>query len=257
MSCPPVPPARPAALRSVGCLLDLDEGWDDAVPAAERALAQRVLTVGGSHVPAGPWDAQPVPGDPPVLILDGLLWRETVLTGPAAGELLGPGDVIVTRRRDDDATAIRWRALTPMRFAHLGPRFSLAAQRWPGLNDELRDRLVARSERQARHVATLQLQRVEDRVLVTLTELAGRFGRVRPDGVQLTVGLTHAMLGQVVGARRSTVTLALGALREQGLVTPCAGGWVLSPTGAPGRDVPTLLHVVAASDAALRTAALA
>jgi DNA-binding transcriptional ArsR family regulator len=51
-----------------------------------------------------------------------------------------------------------------------------------------------------------------------LWHFADRWGSVRPDGVALRLNVTHAMLASIVAAERPTVTLALGALRERGLV---------------------------------------
>ena len=53
--------------------------------------------------------------------------------------------------------------------------------------------------------------------------MARRWGTVGPDGVLLEFeGLTHEMLGRLIGAKRATVTMAVieleerGALRRQG-----------------------------------------
>jgi CRP/FNR family transcriptional regulator len=62
------------------------------------------------------------------------------------------------------------------------------------------------------------LRTVEERVLVVLWHFADRWGSVRPDGIALRLDITHAMLASIVAAERPTVTLALGALRERGLV---------------------------------------
>jgi hypothetical protein len=62
-----------------------------------------------------------------------------------------------------------------------------------------------------------------------LWQLSERFGRVGADGVWLNVRLTHQLLGQLVGAQRPTVTLALRALTEAGdLRRRDDGTWLLS-----------------------------
>jgi hypothetical protein len=53
-----------------------------------------------------------------------------------------------------------------------------------------------------------------------------------PDGVALPMTLSHRLLGQLVGARRPTVSTALGELAREGeLERRDDGTWLL--TGAP------------------------
>jgi CRP-like cAMP-binding protein len=62
--------------------------------------------------------------------------------------------------------------------------------------------------------------------------LAESWGLVTPTGTVLPIALTHAALGGLIGARRPTVTLALGNLSASGLVRREPRGWLLlgSPT---------------------------
>ena len=66
-----------------------------------------------------------------------------------------------------------------------------------------------------------------------LWHLAARWGRVRSDGTVLRVRLTHAVLADLVAARRPTVTTALSDLARRGLVKTDGETWVLSGE-APG-----------------------
>ena len=76
----------------------------------------------------------------------------------------------------------------------------------------LLDRLSERSERLAITQAISQLRRVDRRLLTLFWHLAERWGRVGTDGVVVPLALTHRMLGQLVGARRPTVSSALREL---------------------------------------------
>jgi CRP-like cAMP-binding protein len=81
---------------------------------------------------------------------------------------------------------------------------------------------------------------VELRVHALLWHLADRFGRVTPDGVHLPVPLTHRTIGSLVGARRPTVTLAVGELERAGTVhRDGLGGWLLRPATSELRDPAT------------------
>ena len=100
----------------------------------------------------------------------------------------------------------------------------------------LLERCAARARRLAVLQTISQLNRVDRRVLTVLWHLAERWGRVTPNGVVLPLALSHRMLGQLVGARRPTVSTALAELVRSGEVArgEC-GTWVLTsgPVGAP------------------------
>jgi CRP/FNR family transcriptional regulator, cyclic AMP receptor protein len=52
---------------------------------------------------------------------------------------------------------------------------------------------------------------------------------VTADGVVLRLRLTHELLGQLVGAKRPTVSLALKELEARGSIhRPAEGGWLLA-----------------------------
>jgi hypothetical protein len=76
-------------------------------------------------------------------------------------------------------------------------------------------------------MAICQLPRVEQRVLALLWHLAERFGRMAPDGVVLDLRLKHRLIGELVGAQRPTISLALATLLEEGLVRRRPGGALL------------------------------
>ena len=60
-----------------------------------------------------------------------------------------------------------------------------------------------------------RLTRVERRLKALFWHLAERWGRVSGDGVIVPLALTHRILGQLVGARRPTVSTALSELAER------------------------------------------
>jgi DNA-binding transcriptional ArsR family regulator len=73
------------------------------------------------------------------------------------------------------------------------------------------------------------MTRVDQRLLLLFWHFAERWGRVRPEGVVVQLPLTHETLGALIGARRPSVTSALSALAEQGLVEPVERGeWLLT-----------------------------
>jgi hypothetical protein len=100
--------------------------------------------------------------------------------------------------------------------------------RYPEITATLFDRLSERSLRLATTQAISQLTRVDRRLKALFWHLAERWGRVSGDGVIVPLALTHRILGQLVGARRPTVSTALSELAErEELVRRADGSWLL------------------------------
>src|SRR5206468_13036983 len=100
---------------------------------------------------------------------------------------------------------------------------------FPEVLDRLLARTLIRSRRLAGYLVVAQLTSVDTRLHVALWHMADRFGKVRPDGVLVPLRITHEVLGLIIGARRPSVTAALGRLVERQLVKPIrGGGWLLS-----------------------------
>ena len=216
-------------------LLDVDEGLRAAVPAADLAVAEHVVTAPCRDLDSGTWTAEGLRADSDAfaaLLIRGLVTHETTIAGRRSAELLGPGDVFHPWRGSDTAipTTSRWASGTTGRVAVLDDGFLAAARRWPGLLGVLHERLAEQLARSTAHTAVMGLPRVEQRVLGLFWQLAERWGRVRPDGVSIEVTLTHELIGHLIGAQRPTVSLALQALAHDGLLERTArGGWLLAP----------------------------
>ena len=125
--------------------------------------------------------------------------------------------------------------LEPARLAVLD--VSLLARLAP--YPEVTGRLVERALKRSRHLAILMAivhqPRLEVRLHMLLWQLAGRWGRVGPEGVSLTLPLPHSTLAELVAARRPSVTTALARLAEQELVLREGDRWLLR--GAPPSEL--------------------
>lgn len=148
-------------------------------------------------------------------------WRETSSSRAEASELLGPEDLL--RPRDDltDPKSLHgrvsWTVMEPTRLAILDQAFARNAAPWmAAITPVLLERTVRRARWLTLRLAILETKRIEDRLLLLLWHLADRWGRVQPDGVHLPLRLTHEVLGQMVGAHRSSVTTALNRLGHKG-----------------------------------------
>jgi CRP-like cAMP-binding protein len=121
-----------------------------------------------------------------------------------------------------------WRVLEPTRAAILDERFARLLGRYPRLAGGLMARVAQRARLLTVHMAIVHQARVDVRLRLLLWFLAGRWGRVRGDGVTLPLRLTHTVLADLVAARRPTVTTALNDLSRQGLVRAVDEGFLLA-----------------------------
>ena len=207
-------------------------------PRRAREAAQR-LYARTIDIPRGRWNpgAGLLDGARPMglLVLDGLLLREATLAEHPAAELLGPSDVL--RAWDDEdheellPRRIEWTALAATRVAVLDHAFAVRAAQWPEVFATLLDRSARRAERLVVLQAIAHLTRVDDRLLALLWSLAERWGRVVPDGVLVSLRLSHRTLAGLIGARRPSVTTALGQLMARGAIERRDDGeWILLGT---------------------------
>jgi CRP/FNR family cyclic AMP-dependent transcriptional regulator len=228
---------------------ELARGLD---PRRVREVSQR-LFARSIDVPRGPWSPERLlaRGGQPIglLVFDGLLVREAVVGDHPCAELLGPGDLL---RAWDDRDAevllprrVEWTALSPLRLAVIDQALAVRAAQWPEIFASLVERAARRAERLVVVQAIAHLTRVDDRLLALLWCLAERWGRVAPDGVVVALRLPHRTLAGMVGARRPSVTTALGQLMARGEIERRPdGGWVLhgdppEPRTRPAQDAET------------------
>jgi len=211
---------------------ELARGLD--VPRAREA-AERLYTR-AIDVPRGRWTPQPwlTGGSQPIglLVLEGLLVREATVSNHPCAELLGPGDLLrAWEDRDAEVLlprSLRWSALTNARVAVIDHALAVRAAQWPEIFAQLVERAARRAERLVVMQAIGHLTRVDDRLLALLWCLAERWGRVVPGGVLVNLRLPHRTLAGMVGARRPSVTTALGQLIARGDIERRPdGGWIL------------------------------
>jgi len=234
--------------RQIAPLLDLDPDLGLLLGEDRVDAARHELRVAVHALDAGPWDADKLasasPGHVGMLVLDGVIAREVLVSDTVSTELLGPGDVIRPWRLHDSSSLlrhqVRFSVLARTRFALLDRRFGVELTRYPEVMVAVVDRVNERALRLAITQAISQLNRVDRRLLALFWHLAERWGRMTADGVALPMTLSHRMLGQLIGARRPTVSTALGELAKQGeLARRDDGTWLLTgaPVGVPEPEI--------------------
>jgi CRP/FNR family cyclic AMP-dependent transcriptional regulator len=221
--------------RSSVRLLEADPDLGEGLSRVELATAERELVVDVGVLETGSWEplADVSHGDRGLglVVLDGLLAREVVVADTTCAELVGRGDVLRPWERFGEHAPlpfeVEWDVLERTQLAILDEAATTQVCRWPALTTALVARTVARVHALALSLAITCITGVKIRLLVLFWHLADRWGRVRPDGVYVPLRLTHETIGKLIGARRPSVSTALGELDREGVVRRERGGWLL------------------------------
>jgi CRP/FNR family cyclic AMP-dependent transcriptional regulator len=225
-------------------IVDADADLADLLDENELERARHEALTRVQRLSPGVWDAvaalEPAAHHRGFLIIDGLLSRTVDVLGRRCVELVGHGDVMRPWQWDDEGSHVRaevgWTVLEPSRLAVLDNRLVVRIVPWPQLGLELFNRGTRRAHHLAVALAIAHHQRVDDRLLLTLWHLAERWGRVHSDGIVVPLPLGHQRLADLVGARRQSVTTAMGGLTRAGSISRRGNGdWVLH--GRPPAEV--------------------
>jgi len=253
-------PARPPVH-----LLDADPDLGALLPEHRVADARRRLVARVHVVRRGEWRDERLhragSDQLGLLVLDGVIAREVLLSDNVSTELLGAGDLLRPWQDHNPSQllpiAVRWTVLEATTCAVLDDGFARRLAPFPEVHTMLIDRVTERAHRLALTQAISQLNGVEHRIHALLWHLAERWGRITPRGTAISMTLPHRVISQLVGARRPTVSTALGQLADAGTIERLPdGGWLLvgTPVGAPSLATRRFVHTRGrrTSDPALR-----
>jgi CRP/FNR family transcriptional regulator, cyclic AMP receptor protein len=222
-------------------LIDADPDLGQYLTDARLAAARRELVaeIGQTSRGSARLDERAPGGVSGVglLLLDGLVERDVAIADTISAELLGPGDVIRNRNYEQAPSllgaTIRWDVLADTRFAVLDDRFGQLLLRYPEVHAAMLDRMIDRIHRLSTAQAISQLNGIDRRLLALFWHLGERWGRVSTDGLVVPLDLPHRVLAQLVGARRQTVSTAIGRLAERGeLRRRDDGAWIVDRASA-------------------------
>jgi CRP/FNR family cyclic AMP-dependent transcriptional regulator len=227
VSAVPDSPTRCHVLRE-------DPELADAIPSERREQAIEDCTAPELWIQPGAWRGRGslgFRGGIGVLVLGGLMVRRVGIEGRYGAELIGEGDLL--RPNDESVSPLlplttSWSIVLPTHVAALDAGFEQRIGTYPELARCLVARAMQRSKNLAVNMAIVHQARVDVRLHMLLWHLAARWGRVRSDGTVLKLRLTHAVLADLVAARRPTVTTALSELAKRGLVRTDGETWILS-----------------------------
>jgi len=225
-----------AAGTEVISIIDADPDLGELLDPTERERARRGTAARVRRLSPGKWLAHDALEEAAYhsgfLVIEGLLSREVDVLGRRCVELIGDADVLRPWGWDPSGShvsaEVEWVVLEPARMAVLDHALVGQMNPWPQLGLELFARGTRRAHWLAVALAISHHPRVDDRLLLTLWQVAERWGRVRPDGISIPLALPHERLASLIGAHRPAVTTAMGELTRAGLVSRGADRmWVL------------------------------
>lgn len=243
----PVTSSGGARQRPRILLLEADPELGALLEPAALERARSDLSVSWAPIETGPWDVARLRtascANAGLLVLSGVIAREVALAGDISTELIGAGDLIRPFGADGETQLldieVRWNVIGSGRVAMLDASLMARAAAYPGIAAMLMERVEARARRLATVKAIAQLTRVDERLVALVRHYCERWGRVTADGLLLPLCLSHRMLGELVGARRPSVSTAAAALeRSNRLIRRPDGTWLLRDTGTAARPAP-------------------
>jgi CRP-like cAMP-binding protein len=231
-------------IEPYAALVRIFEAEPDLVSGLQPEMAQRLrrqVLAELVTIPVGPWDPAPLEARSPfgVMVLEGLIVSAVTLAGRRGLELVGPGDLIRPWGHDSAVASVpydvTWSVVSPTWVALCDSDFERIAVRCPELMRELIGRTM-RYRSVAMSRALLQIPNLENRLLVFMWQLADRWGRIKPGkGVVIELQLSQSTLGDLIGARRQSISRAMCSLMRRGLVSRKDGHLILhgGPPDAP------------------------
>jgi CRP/FNR family transcriptional regulator, cyclic AMP receptor protein len=238
-----IPRLRSGIASDLGIVEVLAREPDLAIGLSEAELegarsACRARTVA---IARGDWDPGEHYREPDgfgLFLLSGFVVRRVGRGGRFGAELLGPGDLLRPWQTVGPLASRPfepvWSVVAKAEVALLDAAFARRAAPFPAVAVQLVDRAMLRSRHLALALAIVQQPRVDHRLHWLFWGLADRWGRTGSDGVRVELPLTHSLLGELVAARRPSVTTALTSLAAEGKVERDGGSWLLR--GAPPAD---------------------
>lgn len=222
-------------------MLDADPELGRLLDDRAFAAARLSLFVTLRQLPRGPWmPREGNAGSAPtlgLLLTQGFLTRTIWAGGRRGVELMGPGDVFLPGAPGGDRCHEDWHVLEPATVAVLDREFLQSVTVVPEIVAELTSRAVQRAARLTTLMAFSEIQGMAPRMRELLWHLADQWGRVVPGGTAFDLRISHAMLGALVGACRTSTTTGVNELiRERALARPSRRRWLLIGERASLKD---------------------
>jgi CRP/FNR family transcriptional regulator, cyclic AMP receptor protein len=214
-------------------VLEVDPELGAEIAPIERPRAVRASTAPVRIFSLGEWGFEPTPERTSLgaLILKGMMVLRMEFGGCSHLEVLGKGDVlnpwlVGTESRLQEQVSVH--VMQSSCVALLDHRFALQMTPWPEVFAALMRRQITRTRRMVLQACILSRSLVDERLELMLWRLGDQFGRMTREGLLVGLPFTHLQLAEMIAARRSTVTMAVGRLvSEDRLRCPARNQWLL------------------------------
>lgn len=140
--------------------------------------------------------------------------KEIIVTLIGPGELFGEQALLLQQTREVSAQMVE----TGTVYVIPIPLFMESCDRNPGLWRGVSELALRRQRELERKIELLCLRDVEQRILLTLADLARSIGSPVPGGTEYSIPLSQSELASLIGATRETTSTTLNNLERQGLL---------------------------------------
>ncbi len=141
--------------------------------------------------------------------------KQAIIDFVDAGEVFGELALLDSQQRDEYAEAAEKTTLIMI------PKRELQAlvRKYPRIVISVTKLIGLRRQKIERRLRNLLFRSNRERVVHLLIELAEKYGQPSDAGVVLKIRLSHQEMASVIGSTRETVTVILGQLQNENLVT--------------------------------------
>ncbi len=140
--------------------------------------------------------------------------KQSILTFIEPGELFGELAILGNQSRGEYAEAV----MNSQMVAIPKQEMLSLMHRYTEISAGISKIIGFRRQRIERRLRNLLFQSNRKRLIHLLLELVERYGQTVPNGVKLSIKLTHLEMANVIGSTRETVTVVLGQLQNEGLI---------------------------------------
>ena len=141
--------------------------------------------------------------------------KQSILGFVDSGEIFGELSLVSDQPRNEYAETTEKTTLVLLPKRDL----MLVAQKYPSIGLGVSKLIGVRRQRVERRLRNLLFRSNRERLIHLLLELTEKYGARVEEGVQLGIRLSHQDMASIIGSTRETVTVVLGQLQAEDLLT--------------------------------------
>ena len=206
----------------------------DGLLARDRDRAGAILAASPAiEIEGGPYFQSAFAGAVLLVVEEGFVVVRATFPPPARSVVTSEADagaIVLPPHASEVLAGLGKTRLTPISAEVLDQLLTV-----PAVAKRVAERLVSALGHRQEAMTSFGPTRHVERVRRKLLHLARRYGRVGREGVRIDLPLSHALLAEMIGSSRETVTRALDELRRDGFLAR-GGSTYCDLVPALGRD---------------------